>query len=330
MRYKVYRDNKYSNRRIKTVKKFIKRFAAATGIGVIVICAANLIPINAVKADAEVTNNEIQVEMINTEDGIDFKNVDYEEPNNGIATGDKDEDMDEGLDPFNVGSSLDKNMVVDYLSSYEGGLVSKYASDYGVDPNIMVSIAMQETTLNHSACIPGGDMYSGYGVGLMQLESPSGEEVTAYNYNTKGWETEYITMDNACDIEKNIKIGCMLFQNKLKENNGNILLSIQSHNYGQPMIDMMMNNLYGTDADNVKREYDNISWLSEVKNISDDPGKYLDDWVGGYGDGNYLENVLKFCPEKEVKYKYGPYEYTFNLKTMKVTDMFEFSTSIKK
>ena len=330
MRYKTYRDNKYNNRKVKAKKKFFKRFVAATGIGVIVICAANLIPVNSVKADDEVVNRDVQVEMINTEDGIDFKNVDYEVSNDGIAVKEEKETDDE-IDPFSVGSSPDKNMVVDFLSSSEGQLIYKYAEQYGVDPNIMASIAMQETTLNHSACIPGGDMYSGYGVGLMQLESPSGEEVTAYNYNTQEWETEYITMDNACDIETNIKIGCMMFQNKIRENNGNILLSIQSHNYGQGMIDMMMNNLYGDNADNVKRDYSDISWLSEVKNIHNNPGMYLEGWnESGYGDGNYLENVLKFCPEKDVKYKYGAYEYTFNLKTMKVEDMFEYSTSIKK
>lgn len=330
MRYKTYRDNKYNNRKVKAKKKFFKRFVAATGIGVIVICAANLIPVNSVKADDEVVNQDIQVEMIDTDDGIDFKNVDYEVSNDGIAVKEEKE-TDAEIDPFNVGSSPEKNMVVDFLSSSEGQLIYKYAEQYGVDPNIMASIAMQETTLNHNACIPGGDMYSGYGVGLMQLESPSGEEVSAYNYNTGEWETEYITMDNACNIETNIKIGCMMFQNKLKENNGNILLSIQSHNYGQGMIDMMMNNLYGDNADNVKRDYSNISWLSEVQNIHNNPGMYLEGWnESGYGDGNYLENVLKFCPEKEVKYKYGAYEYTFNLKTMKVEDMFEYSTSIKK
>ena len=69
-------------------------------------------------------------------------------------------------------------------------------------------------------------MYSEYGVGLMQLESPSGEEIRAYNYKTGQIDgqidTEYITMDEACDIIKNIKIGCMIFQNSLNYNNGNV------------------------------------------------------------------------------------------------------------
>ena len=43
-----------------------------------------------------------------------------------------------------------------------------------------------------------------------------------YNYKTGQIDTEYITMDEACDIIKNIKIGCMIFQNSLNYNNGNV------------------------------------------------------------------------------------------------------------
>ena len=138
-------------------------------------------------------------------------------------------------------------------------------------------------------------------------------------------------MDNACDIEKNIKIGCMMFQNKLKENCGNVFLTIQSHNYGQGMIDMLMNDLYGLDANKEKQDYGNISWINRVEEIHDNPSLYISGWnESKYGDGNYLEHVLRFCPSKEIKYKYGAYEYTFDLEQMKVTDMVEYSTAIKK
>ena len=330
MNKKVYRDNKYSGRRMRAVKKSHKKgVALATTFGVIIIVAANLIPFNVAKADDEATTNPIYVETIDNGDSIDFKNVDYpiSENKESIVI----ENTEKAPDPFSVGSNPDKKMVIDFLSSPTGQLVYKYASDYGVDPNIMASIAMQETTLNHDACIPGGEMYSGYGVGLMQLESPSGEAVTAYNYNTNEWDTEYVTMDNACNLETNIKIGCMMFQKKLKENCGNVFLATQSHNYGQGMIDMMMNNLYGNAANEVMQDYSNASWITEIENIHNNPGMYISDWnESGYGDGKYLEHVFGHCPVDEVKYKYGAYEYTFNLKTMKVTDMFEYSTSMKK
>lgn len=320
---KVYKNNKYNNRKAKMNKKTKRNVVIATVFGSIVICLANIIP---VKADVDKDSKDIYIETVNTDDGVDFKNVDYPVDDNNVVN-----DAIEVKDPFNVGSSLDKNKVIDFLNSKDGKLIYKYSSDYGVDPNIMASIAMQETTLNHEACIPGGEWYSGYGVGLMQLESPTGEEVSAFNYNTNDWDTEYITMDNACNKDTNIKIGCMLFQNKIKENCGNVCLSIQSHNYGQGMIDMMMNKLYGDKAREVKMDYGNTSWITEIENIHNNPGIYLSDWnESGYGDGQYLNHVLRFCPTDEVKYKYGAYEYTFNLKTMQVTDMFEYGTSIKK
>ena len=325
MRYKLYKDEKYTKRKVriqKKRKKRLKNLLIVTALGTVVIFTANVFNVN---ADDKV-KNDINIEVINTDEGIDFKNVNY--PKEDITVTEKIEEI---KDPFNVGSSPDKKMVVDFLASPEGNLIYKYASDYGVDPNIMAAIAMQETTLNHYACIPGGDMYSGYGVGLMQLESPTGEEVKAYNYNTNEWDAEYITMDNACNIDTNIKIGCMLFQNKLKENGGNVFLAIQSHNYGQGMIDMMMDHLYGDNARAVKMDYSNISWYDEIKNIHNNPGLYLEGWnESGYGDGDYLEHVLRFCPTDEVSFKMTGYQNTFNLKTMKLTDQYEYALAHKR
>ena len=329
MRRKLYRDNKYCNRRMNVKRKVLKRVVLGTAFGAIVIVATNMIPLNTVKADDEIINNDIHIETIDNGDSIDFKNVDYLIDDNTIVS-----NVNEKIsisNPFNVGNSPDKKMVIDFLASPDGQYIYKYAEEYGVDPNIMAAIAMQETTLNHYACIPGGDMYSGYGVGLMQLESPSGEEIKAFNYNTNEWDTEYVTMDNACDIEKNIKIGCMMFQNKLKENGGNIFLAIQSHNYGQGMIDMMMDNLYGEKAREVKSDYRNISWIDEVKNIHNNPGMYLSNWAeSGYGDGDYLEHILRFCPSKEAKFKMGGFEYTIDLEKCQLKDKYEYGTAIKK
>ena len=314
MRRKVYRDNKYNNKNMEVTKKFLKGIVVGVALGTVVICGRNMFMNNIVKADNYTNQKPTYVQTINND-----------------ISDNNDKEAITITDPFNVGSSPDKDMVIDFLSSKDGQYIYKYAEQYGVDPNIMASIAMQETACDHYGCIPGGDSYSGYGVGLMQLESPSGEEISAYNYNTNEWDTEYITMDAACDIETNIKIGCMMFQNKLKENQGNVLLSIQSHNYGQYMIDMMIDNLYGRNATKVKKEYNNISWLSEIKRIHNNPEIYLDNWSESkYGDGNYLEHVLRFCPSNIVKFKYAGFEYSFNIKAMKITDMFEYGTSIKK
>ena len=320
MNGKVYRDNKYNNKKIRETKKCKKR-RLALALGILFIAEGYLISLSVAKAENEPTNNDVQVSTVSNDD------ANYTTQNNDVSI----DNENKALDPFNVGSSPDKKVVVDYLFSPEGQLIYKYAKQYGVDPNIMAAIAMQETSLNHNACIPGGEWYSGYGVGLMQLESPSGEAVTAYNYDTNEWDTEYVTMDAACDLETNIKIGCMMFQNKLKENYGNVFLAIQSHNYGQGMIDMMMAKLYGDNAKAVMQDYSDTSWITEIENIHNNPDMYLPGWAeSAYGDGKYLEHVLRFCPSNKAIFMIDEDKYTVGLDTCKLEDKVEYGTKITR
>ena len=319
MNGKVYRDNKYNNKKIRETKKCKKR-RLALALGILFIAEGYLISLSVAKAENEPTNTDVQVSTVSND-------ANYTTQNNDVSI----DNENKALDPFNVGSSPDKKMVIDFLASPEGQLIYKYTKQYGIDPNIMTAIAMQESTLNHYACIPGGEWYSGYGVGLTQIESPDGAAVTAYNYDNNKWDTAYATMDAACNLETNIKIGCMMFQNKLRENCGNVFLAIQSHNYGQGMIDMMMDKLYGKNAKEVMQDYSDTSWITEIENVHNNPSVYISDWSESkYGDGKYLEHVLRFCPSKEAKFKMGGYEYTVGLDTCKLEDKVEYGTIIKR
>ena len=329
MKRKVYRENKYNNKKMKVTKKEKKVLSLATAIGTIIIVAANLIPFNIAKADEKPVDNNIYVETFDNGDSIEFKNVDYPVKD---TSDDVIDSVEKAPDPFNVGSSPDKKIVIDFLASPEGQLIYKYASDYGIDPNIMASIAFCESSFNHDACIPGGDWYKGAGVGLMQLESPSGEAVTAYNYNTNEWDTEYVTMDAACDLETNIKIGCMIFQNKLKENYGNVFIATQSYNYGQGMMDMIMDNLYGDEKTSVMQNYSDTSWVDEIENVHINPSIYLPSWdESTYGAGiSYLKSVFGCCPSNKATFKMGGYEYTVGLDSCKLEDKVEYGSIIKR
>ena len=292
---KIYKDHRYENKYIKSRKSKKGKVLAIVGVGVIVI---SIIAYS--KIMAKETPNNIE----------DIKETTYVTANAEIE--------DDSYD-FMVGSSEYKRNVIDFLYSPSGNLIYKYSEQFGVDPNLIAAMAMQESSLNHNDCIPGGDNYWGYGVGLLQLESPSGQEITAYNYETYEMETEYITMENACNLEKNIKIGCMIFQNNLDNNQGNVFLALQSHNYGQPMLDLVMYDMYGDNIDTIKSNYGDTSWISGIKEAHDNPYKYLSDWnESAYGDGNYIENVLRFMPYDKVKYKYDNNVYTFDLNTKKV------------
>ena len=57
------------------------------------------------------------------------------------------------IDPFKVGS-LSVREVNDCLYGPLGSYFYEYADMYDVDANLMCAIAMQESSLNHKACIP--------------------------------------------------------------------------------------------------------------------------------------------------------------------------------
>ena len=137
---KVYRDNKYCNRKMKVKRKIFKSVVLGTAFGAIVIVAANLLPFNTVKADDDVKNNDIHIETIDNGDTIDFKNVEYPiDEKNDIAN-----EKITITDPFKVGSSPDKKMVIDYLASQEGQYIYKYAEEYGLGDLIAEMVAVED------------------------------------------------------------------------------------------------------------------------------------------------------------------------------------------
>lgn len=296
---KLYKDHRYENKKIKKNKGLKGKILPIIGVGVIIVSIAAFTKVSAQRNS--INKDEINVPSPTYSTSIEENNI---------------KEIKNIDDPFLVGSSEYKKNVIDFLSSPSGNLIYKYSKEFGVDPNIIAAMGMQESTLDHNATIPGGDMYSGFGVGLLQLESPDNQEITAYNYETGEYETEYITMENACNLEKNIKLGCMIFQNSLENNKGNIYLAIQSHNYGQPMLDLILDSY----NPNIKEDYKNTTWIDSIKQAHNAPYTYLSDWeYDTYGDGDYIKNVLRFAPRDKVKYKYNGMNCEFDLKTKELT-----------
>lgn len=305
---KLEKNNNFTSRTYVPKRTFKKNIVLPIAFGIVFLCGTNLF-----KVEGEVVAKDLESSSVTNEDD---KELNKKHNNN--------------YDYFLVGSSSDKSKVIDFLYGPLGQIVYKYSEMYGVDPNVIAAMCMQESSLMHNECIPGGSKYYGYGVGIMQLESPSGQEISAYNYLTGQFDTEYITMDNACNMEMNIKIGCMIFQNSLKSNYGNILLAIQSHNYGQPMLDLILEQEYSGAVSSIKQDYEDLEWIKDVKTAHEDPQKYLFDWdEDSYGDGNYISNVLKYCPSDKVTYNYNGCKYTFDLKNLKIIKIEELGTKIK-
>lgn len=228
-----------------------------------------------------------------------------------------------------VGGNGD-DQVAKFLNTETGQYVYYYSDCYGVDPNIIASICMQETSLEHERCCPGGDRYSGYGVGICQLESPDGSlEVTAHNYKTGEDDTLVVSMENACDVETNIQIACAEAQNSLNNFNGNPLMAIQSHNYGKDMLNLVLNNSY-SDPQSIINDYSNISWIEYVQYAHANPGYYITNWeFDSYGDGDYVYHVLSHCPSKEISYIYNNQRINFRLDTLETTKIEDINTHTK-
>lgn len=208
------------------------------------------------------------------------------------------------------------NKIINFINSEDGKYFFQIADDFGIDPYTFICLMMVESSLNHNDTIPGGIYYNGSGVGICQLETPNGQEITAFNYNTGQSETIYETMSNALDRKTNIKMGVMHYQNVLERYHGNEKLALQSYNFGYGLVDLIIEiyaNEKGVSFDNVVDNYQDVGWLKYVKQVSNDPVSfanaldinkysnhiatinYLKSWQHNtYGNGNYLQDIYSY------------------------------------
>lgn len=171
-------------------------------------------------------------------------------------------------------------------------LIEKYATEYGLDPMVMLALATQERGVHSETVDSGG------GLGLFQIQIEGGwnwnnENVSAFNFRTNEEETVTITKEKASTLEYNIKYGCMLFQNALREQNYNVPRAIQCYNYGSTYMDQVISECCrdtGYSRSDIS-DPTNLIWTnyrSVIKN----------------GDDRYLENVLRYLPnDTQIEFK---------------------------
>ena len=118
----------------------------------------------------------------------------------------------------------------------------------------------------------------------IQVDVWNDEDITVYNYETGKEEKIHITLDKLKDVNFNIKVGCAIFQNYLKQMNGNLVAAIQSYNMGPTSVREIMTtyaNERGKTYYDVLNNDEDIGWL-DYRNSS-----YA-------GDPNYVENVSRY------------------------------------
>ena len=296
----------YLFKKLQKNKKRVITFALATLVSTAIIGGSLL-------DKEEATNDESAIESLVIDD-------EQEETDDIFITLAQDEDFDfEVRVKQATGSAVNQytlNKIVKFINSDDGNYFLEVAKDFGIDPYIFLSLMIKESSLDHESTIPGGKNYNGFGVGICQLETPSGQQINAFNYSTNTTETIYETMQNAIDKRTNIKMGIMRYQNVLEKYQGNENLALQSYNYGQGLIDLIVAiyaNEIGSSYDQVVSNFEDTGWMKYVKLAHADPVgfvnsldqsqyskfkntiSYLQNWpYGTYGDDNYLAGVKSY------------------------------------
>lgn len=180
---------------------------------------------------------------------------------------------------LNLGLKKDSEKLLFVKENY-GNVIGKYSKMYDLDADLICAIATQERGVHSSTVDEGG------AIGLMQIQVSvwNGSKISVYNYDTGKNETIDVTLEKLKDVDFNIKTGCAIFQNYLKQMNGNIVAATQAYNMGPgTMRKILANYSYssGKTIDEILDDTDDLNWM-EYRNSS-----YA-------GDPDYIEHVFRY------------------------------------
>ena len=170
--------------------------------------------------------------------------------------------------------------------SYYSQMITKYANMYGLDPDLVIAVATQESErgIHTPVMDPGG------ATGLMQIQNSVwvGNDVSAYNFETGKVETLRVTEDRIQDVSYNIRIGCMILQNTMEYMKYNTLAGIQCYNMGYGNMMKILNACSkdtGRSVDEILKDVNNTDWMNYRKIIT-------------VGEKEYVERVLAWMGEE--------------------------------
>lgn len=165
-------------------------------------------------------------------------------------------------------------------------IIDKYSKMYGLDSNLVLAIATQERGVHSETMDEGG------ATGLMQIQNSvwDNEPLSAYNFETNSEEQINVISGELGDLNYNVKVGCMIFQDDLKRMNYNIPAAIQSYNMGYNSVYKMIDQ-YCIDTNKTREEVlkdqSDVGWLDYRYMIS-------------FGDPDYIEHVLSYCSDNSI------------------------------
>ncbi|MCD8391487.1 MAG: transglycosylase SLT domain-containing protein [Firmicutes bacterium] len=144
---------------------------------------------------------------------------------------------------------------------------------YGVDPNLLAAICMQESSGRNLSYREDGSEYPAWGI--MQIEKSLENSFAAFGLKTTGEEW---TLEDRLDPSKAVPFAAHLISNMLIKYDCDYMKTVQAYNFGETVLNRIIEAV-GDD------------WLSERANAKN----YADNWsYDTYGDAEYIEHVFRY------------------------------------
>lgn len=179
------------------------------------------------------------------------------------------------MDGISIGTSALNSAVKSYSELF------KSAGDrYGVDPNLLAAICMQESSGRNLSVRDDGTEYPAWGI--MQIEYTNEKSFAQFGLKTTGEEW---TLADRLDPEKAVPYAAHLISHSLIKYDCDYMKMIQAYNFGETVLNRII-------------EAKGDDWLSERANAKN----YVTNWsYPTYGDAQYIEHVLRYY-HKDIDY----------------------------
>lgn len=150
----------------------------------------------------------------------------------------------------------------------------KAAGDrYGVDPNLLAAICMQESSGRNLSYREDGTEYPAWGI--MQIEKTNEKAFAEFGKKTTG---EVWTLEDRLDPEKAVPFAAHLLSKSLIRYDADYMKMVQAYNFGETVLNRII-------------EAKGEEWLAERVNAKD----YATNWqYDTYGDALYIEHVMRY------------------------------------
>lgn len=172
------------------------------------------------------------------------------------------------LDNFEIGTKKLTKSVTQYSSIFKSA-----GDQYGVDPNILAAVCMQESGGVNYQYYSDGTLRPAWGI--MQIEYTNEAAFAAFGEDRDGVKW---TLDDRLEPKKAIPYAAYLLSEALYKYEYDYIKMLQSYNFGEAVLNRILDAV-GND------------WLDERKNAVD----YVSNWpYSSYGDALYPEHVLAY------------------------------------